>query len=129
MMRSIWSGSINFGLVNIPVKLYTAVRENHLHMNYLRRDDLCPIGYRKVCRSTGEEVKKEDIVRGYEYQKGDFVVLDENDFKKADVEKTYAIAIEDFVLEKEIDIIYADTPYYMEPEKQSKTTYALFREA
>lgn len=128
-MRSIWRGAINFGLVNIPVRLYTAVRENHLHLNYLRRGDLCPIGYVKVCRKTGQEVKKEDIVRGYEYEKGDYVVLNEDDFKRADVEKTYAINIEDFVPEKDIDIKYAEKPYYTEPEKQGKAVYALFREA
>jgi DNA end-binding protein Ku len=128
-MRSIWSGSISFGLVNIPVKLYPAVKESHLHLNFLRKDDLCPIGYAKICRKTGEEVKKEDIVRGYEYHKGDYVVLDENDFKKADVEKTYSIVIEDFIDEKEVDIKYADKPYYVEPEKESKMVYALFREA
>jgi DNA end-binding protein Ku len=128
-MRSVWTGSINFGLVNIPIKLYTAVRESHLHLNYLRKGDLCPIGYTKVCRKTGEEVKKEDIVRGYEYQKGDFVILDESDFKKADVEKNYAINIEEFVPETDIDIKYAEKPYYLEPEKQGIATYALFREA
>lgn len=128
-MRSLWTGAINFGLVSIPVKLYTAVRESHLHFNFLRRSDLCPIGYTKVCRKTGEEVPPEEIVRGYEYQKGDFVVLDEKDFEKADVEKNYAIVIEDFVLEKEIDIKYAEKPYYVEPEKAGHQTYALFREA
>jgi DNA end-binding protein Ku len=128
-MRALWSGSINFGLVNIPVKLYTAVKESHLHFNFLRRQDLCPIGYEKVCRKTGETVKPEDIVRGYEYQKGDYVVLDENDFKKADVEKTHSIDIEDFVPEKDIDITYADKPYYVEPEKKAVHVYALFRDA
>lgn len=128
-MRSIWSGVINFGLVSIPVKLYTAVKESHLHFNLLRRDDLCPIGYKKICRVTGEEVAPEEIVRGYEYQKGDYVILEEEDFKKADVEKNYAITLEDFVLEKEVDIKYAEKPYYLEPEKTSKQVYALFREA
>jgi DNA end-binding protein Ku len=128
-MHSIWSGSINFGLVSIPVKLYPALKENHLHFNYLHRTDLSPISYLKVCRKDGKEVPKDDIVRGYEYQKGDFVVLNEEDFKKADVEKTYAIAIEDFVPEKEVDIKYADKPYYLEPEKQGISVYALLREA
>ncbi|MBL8012219.1 MAG: Ku protein [Candidatus Omnitrophica bacterium] len=127
-MRSIWSGSINFGLVNIPVKLYTAVKDNHLHLNYLRRQDLCPIGYKKVCRQTGEEVPKEDIVRGYQYEKGDYVVLSDNDFASADIEKTYSITVEDFVLEKEIDLKYAEKPYYLEPEKSGMKVYALFRE-
>ncbi len=128
-MRSMWSGSINFGLVNIPIKLYPATRENHLHFNFLHRQDLSPISYLKVCRKDGKEVPKEDIVRGYEYQKGDYVVLDEDDFKKADVEKTYAIAIEDFVPEKDVDIKYAEKPYYLEPEKQGMSVYALLREA
>jgi DNA end-binding protein Ku len=90
---------------------------------------MCPIGYTKVCRNTGEVVPPEDIVRGYQYKKGDYVVLDENDFKKVDVEKTYSIDIEDFVAEKDVDIIYADKPYYLEPEKESKKVYALFRDA
>jgi DNA end-binding protein Ku len=128
-MRSIWSGAINFGLVNIPVKLYTAVKSHHLHLNYLRKSDLCPIGYSKVCRKTGEEVPAEDIVRGYQYQKGEFVVLNEEDFKKVDIEKTYSIDIEDFVAVKEVDLIYAEKPYYLEPEKESKKVYALFRDA
>jgi DNA end-binding protein Ku len=124
-----WSGSINFGLVNIPVKLYTAVRSANLKFNFLRKNDLCPIGYTKVCRKTGEEVPSDEIVRGYQYQKGDFIVLDEEDFKKADVEKTYSITIEEFVDEKQIDHMYYDRPYYVEPEKAAAHTYALFREA
>ncbi len=128
-MRSLWSGAINFGLVSIPVKLYTAVRDSHLHFNFLRKDDLCPIGYKKVCRKTGEEVSKEEIVRGYQYHKGDYVILEDKDFEKADVEKTYSVTIEDFVPEKEIDIQYAEKPYYLEPEKTSKAVYALFRDA
>jgi len=128
-MRAMWSGSINFGLVNIPVKLYTALKPDRLHFNYLRKEDLCPIGYKKVCRRTGEEVPKEDIVRGYQYQKGDYVVLDEEDFKKAEIEQTYSITIEDFIDEKEIDISLGEKPYYLEPEPKSKYVYALFREA
>jgi DNA end-binding protein Ku len=128
-MRSIWSGSINFGLVNIAVKLYTAARDSHLHLNFLRKDDLCPIGYKKICRETGEEVKSEDIVRGYQYEKGDYVILDDTDFKKADVEKTYSVDIEDFVPEKEIDIKYAEKPYYLEPTKESRKVFILFRDA
>lgn len=128
-MRAIWSGSINFGLVSIPVKLYTAVQPNHLHLNLLRKEDLCPIGYKKVCRRTGEEVAKEDIVKGYQYHKGDYVVLDEKDFEKADVEKTYSITIEDFVEEKDVDIKYAEKPYYLEPDKKAQQVYGLFGEA
>jgi DNA end-binding protein Ku len=128
-MRSIWTGAINFGLVSIPIKLYSAVRESHIHFNMLREKDLCPIGYKKICRNTGEEVSSDEIVRGYQYHKGEYVILDDEDFKAADVEKTYAITIEDFINEKEVDIKYAEKPYYIEPDKKSKSVYALFREA
>lgn len=128
-MRALWTGSINFGLVNIPVKLYTAVRDHHIHLNFLRKGDLCPIAYKKVCRNTGEEVPPDEIVKGFQFAKGEYVVLDDNDFKQADIEKTYSIDIEDFVPEKDIDIKYAEKPYYLEPEKQAIKVYALFREA
>jgi DNA end-binding protein Ku len=97
-MTSIWTGLISFGLVNIPVKLYPAAKEDTLSFNYLRRGDLCPIQYKKVCRSSGEEVPYQDIVRGYEYQKGDYVVLNDKDFEKADIEKSQAIEIEVFTV-------------------------------
>ncbi len=128
-MRAIWSGMVSFGLVNIPVKLHTAVTPDTLSMNYLRKDDLCPIQYKKVCRRTGEEVPFEDIVRGYQYQKDDYVVLSEQDFQKAASKKTYTIDIEQFVDEREVDFKYIEKPYYLEPEKKSHATYALFREA
>ena len=128
-MRAIWSGMISFGLVNIPVKLQTAVTADTFSMNYLRKDDLCPIQYKKVCRRTGEEVPFEDIVRGYQYEKDDYVVLKEEDFQKAASKKTYTIDIELFVNEKEIDFKYIEKPYYLEPEKKAHATYALFRQA
>lgn len=128
-MRALWSGMISFGLVNIPVKLYTAVKTEPYQMNYLRREDLCPIQYKKVCRRTGEEVALEHIVKGYQYKKGDYVVLDEEDFKKADIKKTYTIDIEVFVDDNSVDLKYADKPYFLEPEKKSQKAYALFREA
>ncbi len=85
--RPTWTGMISFGLVNVPVNLYTAVKPEIHAMNYLRKDDLCPISYKKVCRLTGEEVPFKDIVKGYEYRDGDFVVLSDSDFEKADVKK------------------------------------------
>jgi DNA end-binding protein Ku len=128
-MRPTWSGMISFGLVNVPVNLYVAVKEEVHQMNYLRKDDLCPIQYKKVCRITGEEVPFKDIVKGYEYKEGDYVVLSEEDFKRADVKKTYTIDIEVFVDEKDVDVKYMEKPYYLEPQKKAHKTYALFREA
>jgi DNA end-binding protein Ku len=127
--RFSWRGMISFGLVNVPVNLYRAVKPEIHEMNYLRKDDLCPIAYKKVCRLTGEEVPFKDIVRGYEYRDGDFVVLKDEDFEKADVEKASAIEIEVFVDEKDVNPKYIEKPYYLEPQKKSDKAYALFREA
>jgi len=120
---------ISFGLVNVPVNLYTAVKPELREMNYLRKDDLCPISYKKVCRLTGEEVPFKDIVRGYEYRDGDYVVLEDEDFGKADVKKTSAIEVDAFVDEKDVDPKLIEKPYYMEPQKKAEKAFALFREA
>jgi len=127
--RPSWRGMISFGLVNVPVNLYTAVKPEIHEMNYLRKDDLCPIAYKKVCRLTGEEVPFKDIVRGYEYRDGDYVVLKDEDFEKADVKRTSAIEVEVFVDENDVDPKYIEKPYYLEPQKKAGTAYALFREA
>ncbi|HZZ99659.1 MAG TPA: Ku protein [Candidatus Paceibacterota bacterium] len=128
-MRSIWSGALTFGLINIPVKLYSATREKGLSFHMLHKTDLSPIRYARICRSDGREVPFEDIVKGYEYQKGDFIVLTEADFKKADVKKTKSIEITDFSESKEIDPSFYDKPYYLEPEQGAEKAYALLREA
>ncbi|MGE5139955.1 MAG: Ku protein [Rudaea sp.] len=127
--RSFWSGAISFGLINIPVKLYAATQERNLNLDMLRKGDLCPIKYARVCRATGEEVPYEDIVKGYEYQKGDYVVLEDEDLKKADVGKTQSIQVVQFVDEDEIDVKYFEKPYYLEPGKGADKAYALLREA
>jgi DNA end-binding protein Ku len=127
--RPVWSGMISFGLVNVPVNLYVAAKPELHQMNYLRKDDFCPIQYKKVCRHTGEEVPFKDIVKGYEYRSGDYVVLSEKDFEKADVKKTYAIDLEVFVDEKEVDAKYLEKPYYLEPQKKAHKSYALLRDA
>ena len=127
--RPVWRGMISFGLVNVPVNLYTAVKPEIHAMNYLRKDDLCPISYKKVCRSTGEEVPFKDIVKGYEFREGDYVVLSDEDFKKADVKRTSTIDIEVFAEEKDIDSKFMEKPYYLEPEKKAHKAYALLREA
>ncbi len=127
--RAFWSGTISFGLINIPVRLYAATQERNLDLDMLRKGDLCPISYARVCRATGEEVPMDQIVKGYEYQKGDYVVLDEEDFKKADVKKTQSIEVVEFVKESEIDPNYFEKPYYLEPDRGSDKSYALLREA
>jgi DNA end-binding protein Ku len=128
-MKAIWSGLISFGLVNIPVKLYSASEEGGLHFNLLHGKDLSPIRFARVCRADGKEIPYEDIVKGYEYQEGDYVVLADKDFEKANIKKTKSIEILDFVTEKEIEDIYFHKPYYLEPEKNSEKAYALLREA
>lgn len=124
-----WEGSISFGLINIPIRLYTASRERRLSFHFLHKDDLCPIKYMKVCKTTGQEIPYEEIVRGYEFEKGRFVVLDDSDFEKADVKKTHTIEIVQFVEDKEIEPLYFEKPYYLEPQKSSLKAYALLREA
>lgn len=128
-MRSIWSGAISFGLIYIPVQLYNASETQTLDFDLLRRGDLCPIHYAKVCRETGEEVPNEDIVKGYEYRKGDYIIMEEEDFKRANVRKTQTIDILSFVDAAEIDQKYLEKPYFLEPVKEAKKVYALLREA
>jgi DNA end-binding protein Ku len=128
-MRALWSGTINFGLVNIPVKLFSGSKSNTLNLDMLRRGDLCPVSYKKVCRADGKEIPYEDVVKGYEYEEGDYVILEKEDFENANVEKTKSLEILDFVKEDEIDSIFYEKPYYLEPEKNGTRAYALLREA
>jgi DNA end-binding protein Ku len=128
-MRAIWSGSLSFGLINIPVKLYSASRERGLSFKLLEKTTLCPIGYAKVCKANSKPVKYEDIVKGYEFEKGDYVVLADEDFKKANARKTKAIDIVEFTAEDEVDTKFYDKPYYLEPDKKAVKAYVLLREA
>ncbi|HEX2984110.1 MAG TPA: Ku protein [Ignavibacteriales bacterium] len=128
-MRPIWSGSISFGLVNIPVKLYSGSQNHNLDLDMLSKDDLCPIQFKRVCRNDGREVPYEDIVKGYQYQEGDYVVLTQEDFDKANVEKTNTIDIQEFVKDSEIDSVYYDKPYFLQPDKSGLKPYLLLREA
>lgn len=128
-MRPIWSGVLSFGLINIPIKVYSATAGVELSFNYLHKTDLSPIRYAKVCRADGKELKMDDLVKGYEYQDGDYVVLSEEDFKRADLEKTQAIEVLDFVKETEIDTIYFEKPYYLEPDKGAAKAYGILRES
>jgi DNA end-binding protein Ku len=129
MAHAIWSGSITFGLVTIPVKLYSAIRADELHFNYLHKDDLGRIRYERVCELDGKKVGWGDIVRGYEYEKGEYVVLSDEDFEKASPEASQSVEIVEFVDLKEIDPVFFDVPYYLEPEKKGRHAYAVLREA
>jgi DNA end-binding protein Ku len=127
-MRAIWKGSISFGLVNIPIGLYPATRTENVSFRQLRESDLSPIKYKRVAEADGEEVPWEKIVKGYEYEKGQFVIITDADFEKAMPEATQSIDITEFVEMAEIDPMFFDTPYYLEPQKGGKKAYALLRE-
>ncbi len=129
MPHAIWSGTINFGLVTIPVKLFTAVRTNDLRFNFLHKTDEGRINNVRRCSIDGEEVPYAEIARGYEYEKGKYVILSDDDFKNAAVEATQSVDIVQFVDLAEINPMYFDTPYYLEPEKKGRHAYALLREA
>src|SRR5262249_10058450 len=118
MARAIWTGSINFGLVTIPVKLYPAVREHSLHFNYLHREAEGPIRYERVCSVCGKKVDWQDIVRGFDVGDGRHVVVSDEDFDEASPEATHAVDIVEFVDIDQIDPILFDTPYYLEPERR-----------
>lgn len=129
MPRAIWTGSVGFGLVQIPVALHTAEDRNELDMTLLDRRNFSPVGYERVNKKTGKEVKWDDIVKGYEHSDGKFVVLTDEDFAEANVEATKQIDILDFVELSEIDPRYLERPYYLAPLKAGKKSYALLREA
>ena len=128
-MRTIREGSMSFGLINIPVKLYPATQEKKLSFSYLRKDDLCPIRYARICERTGEEVPFEDIVKGYRQESGEYVVLKDEDFEKADVRKAHVIEIFQFTEEKNVDSIFFEKPYYLIPTEGAEGAYGLFRDA
>lgn len=128
-MRAIWKGAISFSLINIPVSLYPATRREELKFHLLRKSDLSPIKYQRVAEADGKEVPWQEIVKGYEYEKGRFVVLEEEDFRQADVNATQTVEIVQFVSLKDIDAMFFDKPYYLEPDKRGAKAYALLREA
>jgi DNA end-binding protein Ku len=125
-----WNGSISFGLVTIPVALYPATRREELSFRLLRKSDHSPVNYKRVAEADGKEVPWDDIVKGYEYEKGKFVVLKDEDFKRVDLEAAaQAIDILDFVEADEINPMYFQKPYYLEPQKGGDKAYALLRDA
>ena len=128
-MRAIWKGSISFGLVNIPIALYPATRREELKFRLLRRSDLSPVNYKRVAEKDGKEVPWDQIVKGYEYEKGKYVVLKDEDFERVDLEATQTVDIQDFVHVDEIDPMFFYKPYYLEPQKGGDKAYALLRDA
>jgi DNA end-binding protein Ku len=129
MARAIWKGSISFGLVNIPIALYPATRREELKFRLLRKTDLSPVNYKRVAEKDGKEVPWDQIVKGYEYEKGKYVVLKEEDFQRVDLEATQTVDIQDFVDQEEIDPMFFYKPYYLEPQKGGDKAYALLRDA
>jgi DNA end-binding protein Ku len=127
-MRAIWKGNISFGLVNIPIALYPATRREELKFRLLRSSDLSPVNYKRVAETDGKEVPWNQIVKGYEYEKGKFVVLGEKDFQRVDLEATQTVDIQDFVDLDEIDPMYFYKPYYLEPQKGGDKAYVLLRD-
>ncbi|MBV8172035.1 MAG: Ku protein [Candidatus Eremiobacteraeota bacterium] len=129
MAHAIWNGSINFGLVTIPVRLFTAVRENEIHFNMLHKTDKGRINFQRVCSVDGKKVDWKDIVKGYEVGDGEYVIISDEDIKKVRIEATQSIDITEFVKLSEINPILFDKPYYLEPEKKGRHAYALLRDA
>ena len=129
MARAIWKGSISFGLVNIPIAVYPATRREEFKFRLLRKSDLSPVNYKRVAEKDGREVPWDQIVKGYEYEKGKYVVLKDEDFQRVDVEATQTVDIQDFVELDEIDPIFFYKPYYLEPQTGGDKAYALLRDA
>src|SRR5881227_741625 len=129
MARALWKGSITFGLVNIPIELHTAVRDHRPRFRMLHAKDKSPVRFERVCIRDGHPVAWEDLVKGFEYSKGHFVVMTKEDFQAAAVEKTRTVDIVDFVKAEEIDDRFFETPYYLTPAKGGERAYALLREA
>jgi DNA end-binding protein Ku len=127
--RAVWSGSISFGLVTVPVRLHTAIRDHTLHFHYIHQPDGSRIGYEKICKAEGKPVPDEEIVRAFEYEKGEYVVMTDEDFQAAKVEGNRAIDIRDFVPYEQIDPILFRHTYYVAPDDGGERTYLLLRNA
>src|SRR5688572_3846596 len=129
MPRALWKGTIAFGLVSIPVELHTAVRDSRPRFRMLHAKDKSPVKFERVCAREGKPVAWDDLVKGYEYEKGRFVVLSKEDFKQAALEKSRTVDIRNFVKGEEIDDRFFETSYYLTPQKGGERSYALLREA
>ena len=124
-MRSIWSGTISFGLVSVPVQMFSATQSKELRFHFLHKDDLQPIGYDKVRKDTGESVDPDDVVRGFEIEKGRYVPIEDEDLDRLDIELTHSIDICDFVDLEDIDPIYFRKAYYLLPQDGAEKPYRL----
>ena len=129
MARSIWSGTISFGLVSVPVKMYTATESKELKFHFLHKESMSPIGYDKVRKDTGEHVDPDEIIRGFEIEKGRYVEVGDEDLDRLDIELTHSIDICDFVSLDEIDPIYFRKGYYLLPNQGAEKPYRLLVEA
>jgi DNA end-binding protein Ku len=128
MARSLWKGAISFGLVHIPVEMYSAVKENALDLTMLDRRDFSPVGFKRYNKGNDKEVTWDDIVKGYEYTDGEYVVLSEEDLRQANPEATQTIDILAFVDAEQVPLLYYEQPYYLAPGKGGDKVYALLRE-
>src|SRR3954462_2881102 len=128
-MRSIWKGSISFGLVHIPIAVYPATREESLSFRQVRSKALSPIRYKKVADADAKEVPANEIVKGYEYERGKFVVLSDEDFEKVRIESTHSVDITDFVELDQVDPKFFYKPYFLEPQKGGEKAYSLLHKA
>lgn len=129
MAHMIWKGAISFGLVHVPVQLYPATQSEKVGFNLLDKRSIDPIGYRQINKRTGKEVTRENIVRGFEYEKGQYVVLSDAEIRSANPESTQTVDILAFVDAPQISFLYLDTPYYLAPDRKGEKVYALLREA
>jgi DNA end-binding protein Ku len=127
--RAIWTGSISFGLVNVPVRMYSAISENDLRFHLIHEPDGGRIGYQKICKNEGEPVPDDEIVKGFEFEDDEFVVLTDEDFEAARTEGVKTIEISDFVPYDEIDPIYFEKTYFLGPQSGGEKVYSLLREA
>ncbi|MFZ6779181.1 Ku protein [Undibacterium sp. Ji83W] len=128
MAHAIWKGAISFGLVHIPVELFSAVTDNALDLTMLDKRDFSPIGFRRYNKASGKEVKWEEIVKGYEYKPDEYVVLSDEDLKQANVQATQTIDIQSFVDASEVPLTYYEQPYFLVPDRGGDKVYALLRE-
>jgi DNA end-binding protein Ku len=125
VVKVLWKGAISFGLVNIPVSMYVATENKDIKFNYLHKECMSPIKYQKFCPRCEKEVSSDEIVRGYEYQKGNYVVINQEDFERIPEENTKTVDILDFVNLSQVDPIYFDKTYYLEPAPGGEKAYAL----
>lgn len=128
-MRPLWKGSVSFGLVNIPVRLFAATEKKNVRFRYLHEPCRTPVEYRKVCPTCNKEIAMEEIVRGYEYEKGRFVIIDESDFARIPAETSRTIAIVDFVRDDEVDPLYYDRSYYLAPGETGEKAFQLLMQS